>query len=185
MLQMKRISSICTCLVSIIAITSCTNTRYATSRLTLDRSIEEVKLDLAQKGYALTGSGSDTKNNMYVEGTSYSQYTGYGTKMANDIVTTDTYRFTNDDGSTMNFTLSYKVQQNAELIYVTDVIVAGCETSVATEYEKLCGQYSSVKKLEKLPQDTTFKVTDVVGTTLLATVLGTAAAVVLTLILLL
>lgn len=182
---MKQTSCICACLVSIIALTSCTNTRYATSRLTLDRAVEEVKSDLAQKGYALTGSGSDTKNNIYVEGTSYSKYAGYGTKMANDIVTTDTYRFTNDDGSTMNFTLSYKAQQNADLMYVTDVIVAGCETSVPAEYEKLCGPYSSVKKLEKLPQDASYKVTDVVGTTLVATGLGVAAAVVLTLILLL
>lgn len=182
---MKKTSCICASLVSIIALTSCTNTRYATSRLTLDRTVEEVKSDLATQGYALSGSSTGMKNNLYVEGTSYSKYTGYGTKMGNDIVTTDTYRFTNDEGSTMNFTLSYKAQQNADLTYVTDVVVAGCETSVATEYEKLCGSNSSVRKLEGLPQDASFKVADVVGTTLVATGLGVAAAIVLTLILLL
>lgn len=157
---------------------SCTITHPVTTRSTFEKAVSEVKSDLAKQGYAPSGSSTDTKNNVYVEGTSYSKYTGYGSKMANDFVTTDTYRFTHEDGSTMSFSVSYKANQDRTkgLVYVTEVSTAGCETSNAKQYDALCGSNSPVKKLNTLPQDASIVKTDVMGTTLLVTgltVLGT------------
>ena len=165
----RKVLSVCIALLGTVIFASCTNTRLVTSKATFDKSINEVKAELAQQGYAPSGSSSDTKNNVYVEGTSYSRYTGYGSKMANDFITTDTYRFTNEDGNTMNFSVSYKAKQNGELIYVTEVNTAGCETSNAKLYNTLCGSSSPIKKLDNLPQDASFEETDIMKTTLAVT----------------
>ncbi|MBP5341775.1 MAG: hypothetical protein J6Y52_05405 [Bacteroidales bacterium] len=161
-----------------VILSSCTTTYPVTARSTFDKTVEEIKSDLAKQGFAPSGSSTETKNNVYVEGTSYSRYSGYGSKMANDFVTTDTYRFSHEDGSTMSFSVSYKANRDETkgLIYVTEVSTAGCEASNAKQYDALCGSNSPVKKLNALPQDAFIEKTDVLGTTLLVTgltVLGT------------
>ena len=152
-------------------ITSCTISHPVTTRGTFDKTVDEIKSDLAKRGYAPSGSSTETKNNVYVEGTSYSKYTGYGSKMANDFVTTDTYRFTHDDGSTMSFSVSYKAMQDASngLVYVTEVSTAGCETSNAKQYDLLCGSNSPVNKINTMSQDASIQKTDILSTTLLVT----------------
>lgn len=162
-------------------LTGCTINHPVTSRSTFDSIVNDVKLDLARQGYAPSGSNTETKNNVYVEGTSYSKYTGYGSKMANDFVTTDTYRFTNEDGGTMSFSVSYKANQDASngLVYVTEVSTAGCETSNAKQYDKLCGSNSPVKKIDNIPQDASIKVPDILGNTLLGTGLGILSVVII------
>jgi hypothetical protein len=164
-----------------IFFSSCTITYPVTSRSTFDKTVNEVKSDLAKQGYAPSGSSTDTKNNVYVEETSYSKYAGYGSKMANDFVTTDTYRFTHEDGSTMSFAVSYKAKQDDSkgLIYVTEVSTAGCETSNAKQYDALCGANSPVKKIETIPQDDSIEVLDIVGNTMLGVGLGILFSVLL------
>lgn len=161
-------------MLGLTILASCTDTRYVTAKSTFDKTISGVKTEMAQKGYAPSGSSTDTKNNVYVEGTSYSRYTGYGSKMANDFVTTDTYRFTNENGQTMNFSVSYKTNQDATqgLVYVTDVQTAGCETSDAKQYDAMCGSNSPVAKIDKMPQDASIEVTNVAKTTGLTIVLS-------------
>lgn len=179
----QKVQTVCIAALGTLILASCTNTRYVTAKSTFDQTVNEVKSDLAQRGFAPSGSSTDTKNNVYVEGTSYSKYSGYGSKMANDFVTTDTYRFTNDEGNTMNFSVTYKAKQNGNLIYVTDVSTAGCETSNAKQYDSLCGSGSPIKKLDKLPQDATFEEIDVMGTTLAVTGISLLAGVLLALML--
>lgn len=164
---------------------SCTITQPVTSRSRFDKTVNEVKSDLARQGYAPSGSSSDTKNNVYVEGTSYSKYTGYGSKMANDYVTTDTYRFTHEDGSTMSFTVSYKAKQDKTkgLVYVTEVSTAGCETSNAKQYDALCGSNSPIKKIDSIAQDASIEIPDVLGNTMLAVGLGALSGIILAVIL--
>lgn len=168
-------------IASAATLMSCTITHPVTSRSTFDSTVNEVKSDLAKQGYAPSGSNTETKNNVYVESTSYSKYTGYGSKMANDFVTTDTYRFTHEDGSTMSFSVSYKSNQDASkgLVYVTEVSTAGCETSNAKQYDILCGNNSPVKKIDKLPQDASIEVPDILGNTLLGTGLGLLSVVII------
>lgn len=162
-------------------LSSCTDTKYVTSKATFDKTINNVKSEIAQKGFAPSGTSSDTKNNVYVEGTSYSRYSGYGSKMANDFVTTDTYRFTNDQGQTMNFSVSYKAKQDASqgLVYVTEVQTAGCETSDAKLYNELCGSNSAVDKIGSMPLDAAIEVPNAGKTTTLAIVLGIVGGVLL------
>lgn len=181
---MKKHIIICIALVGVFALTSCTNTRQVTSKKTFDKTVEEVKSDLVKQGYAPSGSSTDTKNNVYVEGTSYSRYTGYGSKMANDFVTTDTYRFSSDDGSTMQFSVSYKAKNNGNLIYVTEVTISGCETSNTKQYESLCGSSSPIKKIDRMPQDASFEEKDVMRTTLAVTFGSILAGVLLGLMML-
>ena len=170
---------------SAVLLTSCTITHPVTTRGTFDKTVDEIKSDLAKRGYAPSGSSTETKNNVYVEGTSYSKYTGYGSKMANDFVTTDTYRFTHEDGSTLSFSVSYKANQDPTkgLIYVTEVSNAGCETSNAKQYDALCGINSPVKKIESIPQDATIDVPDVMGNTLLGVGLGLLSGVLVAILL--
>ena len=183
---MKKRQLFCMTLLGMATLIGCTDTKYVTSKATLDRTINEIKSDMAQKGYAPSGSSTDTKNNVYVEGTSYSKYSGYGSKMANDFVTTDTYRFTNEQGKTMNFSVSYKANEDATkgLLYVTDVQTAGCETTDAKQYDALCGSTSSVAKINNLPQDSSIEVLNVGKTTGLTVVLSLIGGVLVGLLLL-
>lgn len=162
-------------------LTGCGSTYSVTSKSMFNKTVNEVKADLAKQGYNLSGSNTETKNNVYVEGTSYSRYAGYGSKMANDFVTTDTYHFTNEDGSTMSFSVAYKVNRDVfdGRAYVTEVSTVGCETSDARQYDMLCGNNSPVKKLGELPKDASIEVPDVVGNTLLVTGLGLLSVVIL------
>ena len=171
---MKKHKLLFLALVAIILLSGCKNTYHVISKSTFDKTINEIKSDIAKQGYALSGISTDSKNNVYVAGTSYSTSAGYGSKMANDMVTTDTYRFTHDDGSTMSFSVSYKAMQDApgSLIYVTEVFVPGCEVSNPQLYDTLCGSNSPVNKIYAMPQDTSFQKTNAGGTLLLLTFLA-------------
>lgn len=67
-------------------LTGCGSTYSVTSKSMFNKTVNEVKADLAKQGYNLSGSNTETKNNVYVEGTSYSRYAGYGSKMTNDLL---------------------------------------------------------------------------------------------------
>ena len=159
---MKKTKILFVVLATSVFFLGCT-TYHVTSRGEFDRTIGEIQSELALEGYALSGSSTDTKNNVYVEGTSYSYYSGYGSLMANDFITTDTYRFIDEDGNTMSFSVSYRSMKDASqgLLYVTEVATTGCETSNAKQYEGLCGSSSPViKKIQTLPQDATVRKID-------------------------
>jgi hypothetical protein len=159
---MKKTKMLFVVLATSASFLSCT-TYHVTSRSTFDRTVKEIITEVELKGYSLSGSSTDTKNNVFVEGTSYSKYSGYGSLMANDFITTDTYRFINEDGNTLSFSVSYKPMKDASqgLLYVTEAATTGCETSNAKQYEGLCGSSSPViKKIQTLPQDATVRKID-------------------------
>lgn len=150
--------------------TSCMDTFYATKRSTFDQAIASVQGQLANEGLKSVGSSSDTKNNLYAAGTSYSRYTGYGTLMENNFVTQDTYRFADADGNTMSYSVSYSAKLTSDgLPYVENVEVCGCETSNPKDYERLCGKESSVKQINLIPKDQELKKMNVMNTTLAIT----------------
>lgn len=147
--------------------TSCMDTFYATKRSTFDQTIASVQGKLASEGLKSVGSSTDTKNNLYAAGTSYSRYTGYGTKMENNFVTQDTYRFADAEGNTMNYSVSYSAKQSSDGVpYVENVEVCGCETSNPNDYERLCGNASVVKQINKVPKDQKLQQMNVMNTTL-------------------
>lgn len=148
---------------------SCKDTYYVTKKATYYGKINKIHSYLSGQGFYSIGSNSETKNNVYVSATSYSKYTGYGSKMENDFVTTDTYRFADTLGNTMNYSVSYKLREDAitGISYVEDVEVCGCETSNPKDYENLCGRYSMVRQnINNLPKDQTLEKVNMLNTTL-------------------
>ena len=118
-------------------------------------------------GYYQAGKSTDTRNELTVTGQSYSKYTGYGTKMDNNYFNSETYRFSDTAGNTMNYTISYQLRRSREMYYVTNVEVKGCETSNVKDYNKLCGVDAPKNKIESLHADSTIEVEDNESTYLL------------------
>lgn len=159
------------------------DTFYVTKRSTFDQAIASVQGQLASEGLKSVGSSSETKNNLFAAGTSYSKYTGYGTKMENNFVTQDTYRFADSIGNTMNYTVAYSAKQTDNGIhYVENIEVCGCETSNPNDYERLCGNESLVKQINLTPKDQEVKQMDVMGTTLAVTGITVGLTLLITLI---
>ena len=151
----------------LISFSSCMDTFYATKRTTFEKALASVQTQMDKDGFKVVGSNSETKNNVYVSATSYSRYTGYGSKMENNFVTQDTYRFADDEGNTMNYSVSYSAKQTMEGVpYIDDIEVCGCETSNPKDYDRLCGNESIVKQINSLPKDQEIKQMNVMGTTM-------------------
>ena len=136
-------------LIAAVAITSCTTTYNVTSFEEYNKNIEMVKSDLAGKGYNLSGHNRETLSNAVVTGTSFSTKSGYGTEMANDYYTYDTYSFSNEKGDIAEISLKYRTgyADYSKTNYLATVELLGCKTSKASDYEKICGDNSSVKPL--------------------------------------
>lgn len=168
---------------TLFSFSSCMNTFYATKKTTFEKALASVQTQMNQDGFKVVGSNSETKNNVYVSATSYSRYTGYGSKMENNFVTQDTYRFADEEGNTMNYSVSYSAKQTNEgITYIDDIEVCGCETSNPKDYEKLCGNESIVKRINSLPKDQEIKQMDVMGTTLAVTGVTVGLTLLITLI---
>lgn len=149
--------------------TSCMDTYQVTRKTTYDGRIASIHSELSKQGFRSVGTNSETKNNVYVSATSYSKYSGYGSKMENDFVTTDTYKYADTTGNTMNYSVSYTLKNDAVTgtLYVDNVEVCGCETSNPKDYEKMCGRYSMVRqKMKNLPKDQTLEKVNMLNTTL-------------------
>lgn len=132
-----------------VAITSCTTTYNVTSFEEYNKNIEMVKSDLSDKGYGLSGHNRETLSNAVVTGTSFSTKSGYGTEMANDYYTYDTYSFSNEKGDIAEISLKYRTgyADYSKTNYLATVELLGCKTSKASDYDKICGDNSSVKPL--------------------------------------
>ena len=154
-------------LITTLCLCSCTTTYNVISKAALDQSIDRVAAEMEKYGYYPAGNSTDTRNEVTVTGQSYSKYTGYGTKMDNNYITSDTYRFSDTAGNTMNYTVGYQLRQSSGLYYVTEVEVKGCETSNVKDYNKLCGSDAPKNRISTLPADATVELYDEAKTYLL------------------
>ena len=146
------------------------DTYYVTKKTTFDEAIRSVQSQMASQGFSSTGSNTNTRNETVVTGVSYSRYTGYGSAMANNYITQDTYRFADTLGNTMNYSVTYSAKQTTEGIpYVENLELCGCETSNPKDYEKLCGNESVVKQINDVPRDLKVEKMNVMNTTLAIT----------------
>ena len=167
----------------LFGLSSCMDTFYATKKTTFENALTSIQTQMTNDGYKIVGSNSETKNNVYVSATSYSKYAGYGSKMENNFVTQDTYRFADEEGNTMSYSVSYTAKQtNDGVPYIENIEVCGCETSNPMEYERLCGNESIVKQINLLPKDQEIKVMNVMNTTLVVTGIAVGATLLITLI---
>ena len=147
--------------------TSCMDTYYVTKKSTFDTAIQSVQSQMATHGFSSTGSNTNTRNEAVVTGVSYSKYSGYGSAMANNFITQDTYRFADSLGNTMNYSVSYQAKQTNEGIpYVENIELCGCETSNPKDYDRLCGNDSFVKSINNVPKDQKVEEMNVINTTL-------------------
>ena len=167
----------------VFCMTSCMDTYYVTKKTTFDNAISSVQSQIASQGFSSTGSNTNTRNNLYAAGTSYSKYTGYGTMMENNFVTQDTYRFSDADGNTMNYSVSYSAKQTSDGIpYVENLELCGCETSNPKDYERLCGNNSVVKQINDVPKDQKVEKLNVMNTTLAITGITLGLSLIISLI---
>ena len=159
--------------------TSCMDTYYMTKKTTLDNAVSSIRTQLADQGFDLNGTNTNNRNETVVTDVSYSSTSGYGTAMANNLITQDTYRFADSNGNTMNYSVSYSAKQtNDGVPYVEDLELCGCETSNPKDYEKFCGDRAVVKQINNLPKDQQVKRLNVIRTTLVGTGVALALSII-------
>lgn len=95
-------------LAAIFSLSSCYTTRNLNTKEELDSNVNNAILYLSSIGFNQNGENLDTKNELVVEGVSYSSVAGYGTRMGNNVVYNDWYSFVNSAGNTIEFTVSYQ-----------------------------------------------------------------------------
>lgn len=159
------------------------DTYYVTKKTTFDNAISSVQSQMASQGFSSTGSNTNTRNETVVTGVSYSRYTGYGSAMANNFITQDTYRFADTLGNTMNYSVTYSAKQTTDGVpYVENLELCGCETSNPKDYEKLCGNESVVKQINDVPKDQKVEKLNVMNTTLAITGITLGLSLIISLI---
>ena len=154
---MKKNSSLFISLFCISIFCSCTVTSRVTSFGVFDNTLKEVAVELDKEGYGFVGSDRDRNNVRNHYPADYNNFE-HGFSGANSIeyVYTDTYRFANDKGETMKYSVSYQTRYDPSsgVAYVDNVNITGCETSNPEHYDRLCGEGSPIYKLDNLPTDT-------------------------------
>jgi hypothetical protein len=82
---------------------------------------------------------------------------GFQGSQSSDYTYTDTYRFVNNAGETMSYTVSYRtgIDIQKSMAFVREACVSGCETSNPAHHDRLCGEHSPIHKLNSLEKDTT------------------------------
>ncbi len=147
------------CLAALMSFSSCMDTKYVTKKSTFDHVVSQVREEMATQGFDLSGTSSETKNDLVVLETSYSKADEYRSELANNFVTRDTYRFTNASGHTMSYTVSYLLRETRKgEQYVDGVEIAGCEVSDPADYEKMCGPLSPLYQVNDMEKDQAIKV---------------------------
>lgn len=158
---MKNLIKIIVCCFVVMHLVGCYSTQNVTSYNDLQGAINDARQELSKMGYELSGEDTRTDNSVYVEDVSYSTRAGYGTALNNKYVTFDKYTFSNADGNTISYTVSYETHRSSDgVLYVTDVSVPQCETSNPKDYNQLCGNPSPIKKIQKTTSNTPVRVFD-------------------------
>ena len=154
---MKKLSLFSITLLSFSMLCGCAVTSRVTSFGIFDNTLKAVAADLDNEGYGLVSSDRDRNNVLNHYPADYNNFE-HGFSGANSIeyVYTDTYRFANDKGETIKYSVSYQTRYDPSsgVAYVNNVNITGCETSNPEHYNRLCGEGSPIHKLDNLPTDT-------------------------------
>lgn len=138
------------------SLSSCTTTQMTISPQSYKSTVNIIDSTILSlsNDYQLSGSGSETKNEIQVTGQSYSQYTGYGTLMDNNYSTYDNYIYTDSLGNTIEFQFKYKgALDYFGKPYVSRIEVVKCSCEDKKIYNSVCGTGGVVKKVEQLTPD--------------------------------
>lgn len=123
---------LCIALLCSVFFAGCKVSERVSSTKAYKQAVKEVQDEFASEGYRL----SDTKRSSDIDGTKQ-----------------DIYKFQDTVGNTMEYTVSYKVNNDDDVYYVENVQVGGCVTSNMDAYERMCGSDSPINKIEKLSKD--------------------------------
>ena len=157
------------CFAALLSLSSCMDTKYVTKKTTFDRVVSQVRDEMAQQGFDLTGSNTETKNDLVVVHTSRNENDGVSSELKNNYVTRDTYQFTNAQGNKVSYTVSYQVKETKKgEPYVDGVEVVGCEVSIPADYDKLCGVTSPTHRIATMDKDQRIRVLNGTKTVILA-----------------
>ena len=136
---MKRLLSLNFILLLVLSY-SCTTTKLVTSLNAYKDATSAISSALSEKGYSLSGMSQESKNEVYVSGTSYSRYTGYGTRMANDYWQYDSFTFTDSFNNNVNYMVKYQIINND---CIDNIEVVNCNAS--KDYNNICGSGGIIK----------------------------------------
>ncbi len=158
-------------LVAMTLLAGCTETYFVTSRQDLIDEVNNTRTSLEKEGYRLTALRTSS-GTVQVAGVSM------GLPSYKDSYTSqDTYKFVNDNGETLAYSVAYQNRIIDTIPFVAAVQVCECETSNPSDYDKLCGKDSPVDNLNNIKQTQEIQVTNVVKTTIAITA-GLAVALV-------
>ncbi len=152
-------------IAAIAGLTSCTSTINVVSSEKYDKGFETVKTNLSEQGYRLSGHKGEDK--MQTDG-----------KAGADIFHRYTYTFSNPERESVEIVLKTKPNSSkyCDCNYYTTTELLGCKTSKSTDYEKICGDSSTIKQtFGKMEKDKKVKIFDAKKTYLLGVSIFTAA----------
>ena len=119
---------------------SCMTKKQVTSLDAYKIAVAIINGDLSEMGYNLSASSQESKNDIYVSGTSYSRYTGYGTRWSNNFWQYDSFTYTDSLNNIVNFMVKYQMVYD-EYIYNLDVV----NCSANKNYDRICGNDGTIK----------------------------------------
>lgn len=118
---------------------ACTTKRYVTSKESFKKTTDQIEKELGNWGLSIVGEKTETKNEVSVDGVSFSPKTGYGSAMQNNYWTYGEYTFTDSENNEVIYSLKYE----EGIDFVGKVEVIGC--SAKKNYDEICGQNGVVK----------------------------------------
>lgn len=91
-----------------LCLSACETAKNLNLKEELDSNINNAIVYLNTIGFQQTGESIGYDNELVVTGVSYSTKTGYGTRMGNNYIHNDSYYFINNNGNTIEFSVSYQ-----------------------------------------------------------------------------
>lgn len=153
------------------AMSSCTTTIPVISVNAYKSVQDDIKSEMAEMGYSLSGEKSEQKNEVSVSGVSYSRWTGYGSALKNNYWNYSEFSFVDSANNNVSYTLKYKEYFDHGEKCIMETTLTGCNAN--KKYDEICGTNGLVKKKIGAMTDNPDKyirVTDQAGT--VVTVVG-------------
>ena len=153
----------------------CTTTMHVTSYSTFDKTVKEVASEVEKMGFTLTDVEKTSTKERPLSTRSYpvdnvpsiqsageviqssDQRYGFAEKHMSDYIYTNTYHFTNNEGETLSYAVSYRtgIDLTKGFVFLKEIYVSGCETSNPSHHDRLCGDSSPIHRLDNIEKDTT------------------------------
>ena len=153
----------------------CTTVAHVTSYSAFDRTVKEVASEVEKMGFTLTDVEKTSTKERPLSTRSYpvdnvpsiqsageviqssDQRYGFAEKHMSDYIYTNTYHFTNNEGETLSYAVSYRtgIDLTKGFVFLKEIYVSGCETSNPSHHDRLCGDSSPIHRLDNIEKDTT------------------------------